>query len=242
MIEQRDKPITDSELFRNIPPLSIRSRHVAATEADFRAFATALTEVFPGARYHFYSDGPWPVDGTTPGIDFKPDLFAAGGWLPDSTKMVFDPDWEPLFAQYQPNRDEPNALRWIIRNHPRPAVWFRAKPETREDLQKQPGLMRNRIGFSQIDFYADPRDPEQAKLRGRFFRLLGKFATNKNQDVYRFPEDTFIRHLAKGSSYWLGHDAIAWAREDPRRYFSPDGHWGIRPGKTEVNHKDGRNS
>ena len=230
MIEQRDKPLIDWEVFENHPPVSIRSRHLAATEADFRAFASALTEVFPQARYYFYQHGPLLVNGTEPRFDFKPDLFAAGGWLPDSTEMVFDPHWEPIFAQYQPNSDEPDVLRWVIRNHPRPAVWFRAKPESRENLQKQPEHLRNRIGFSQIDFYADPRDPEQAKLRGRFFRLLGKFATNKNQDVYRFPEDTFIRHEAKGSTSWLGHDAIAWAREDSRRYFSGGG-WGIRPGK-----------
>jgi hypothetical protein len=232
MIEQREKPLTDVDLVNErSPPLSIRSRHVAGTEADFRAFATALTEVFPQARYYLYRSGPLLVDGTTPGFDFKPDLFAAGGWLPDSTEMVFDPDWEPLFAKYQPNRDEPDELRWLIRNHPRPAVWFRAKPESREALQSQPEHRRHYIGFSQIDFYADPRDPEQAKLRGRFFRLLGKFATNKNQDVYRFPEDTFLRHEAKGSTYWLGHDAIAWASEDSRRYFRTGGRWGVRPAR-----------
>lgn len=232
MIEQREKPLTDFDLVNErSPPLSIRSRHVAVTETDLRAFAAALTEVFPQARYYFYRSGPLVVDGTEPSIDFKPDLFAAGGWLPDSTMMVFDPDWEPIFAQYQPNRDEPDELWWRMRNHPRPAVWFRAKPESREELQSQPEHLRHYIAFSQIDFYADPRDPEQAKLRGRFFRLLGKFATNKNQDVYRFPEDTFIRHEAKGSTSWLGHDAIAWAREHPQRYFSGGTGWGVRPGR-----------
>jgi hypothetical protein len=231
MIEQRDKPLTNSELFSNIPPLSIRSRHVAATEADFRAFAAALTEVFPLARYYFYRDKPRPVDGTTPDIDFKPDLFAAGGWLPDSTEMVFDPDWEPLFAQYRPDIEQPEKLRWIIRNHPRPSVWFRAIARPRETLQNRPEHLRYQMGFSQIDFYADPRDPEQVKLRGRFFRLLGKFATNRNQDLYRLEDNAFMRHEAKGSTYWLGHNAIAWAREDARRYFSHDGHWGVRPSK-----------
>jgi hypothetical protein len=231
MIEQRDKPLTMREFLDNNPPVSIRSRHLAATEADFRAFAAALTEVFPQARYYFYQHGPLLVDGTEPRFDFKPDLFAAGGWLPDSTKMVFDACWEPLFAQYQPNRDEPDVLRWVIRNHPRPAVWFRAVAESREALQNQPEHLRHYIGFSQIDFYADPRDPEQAKLRGRFFRLLGKFSTNKNQDVYRIKDNTFLRHEAKGSMCWVGHDAIAWAREDSRRYFSDSGKWAIRPGK-----------
>lgn len=231
MIEQRDKPLTMTEFLGTNPPVSIRSRHLAATEADFRAFAAALTEMFPQARYYFHGNKPRLVDGTTPSIDFKPDLFAAGGWEPDSTWMVFDPHWEPIFAQYQPNRDEPDVLRWIMRNHPRPAVWFRAKPESREELQSQPEHLRHYIAFSQIDFYADPRDPEQAKLRGRFFRLLGKFATNKNQDVYRFPADTFIRHEAKGSTSWLGHDAIAWVREDSRRYFKSSEGFGRRPGK-----------
>lgn len=84
MIEQRDKPLIDWEVFENHPPVSIRSRHLAATEADFRAFASALTDVFPQARYYYHRNKPRLVDGTTPGIDFKPDLFAAGGWLPDS--------------------------------------------------------------------------------------------------------------------------------------------------------------
>lgn len=135
MIEQRDKPLTMTEFLDNNPPVSIRTRHLAATETDYRAFATALTEVFPQARYYFYQDGPYLVDGTEPRLDFKPDLFAAGGWEPDSTEMVFDPDWEPIFAQYQPNSDEPDALRWVIRNHPRPAVWFRTTARSRETLQ-----------------------------------------------------------------------------------------------------------
>ena len=232
MIEQREKPLTDFDLVNERrPPLSIRSRHVAATETDFRGFAAALTEVFPQARYYFYRDKPRPVDGTTPDIDFKPDLFTAGGWLPDSTEMVFDPHWEPLFAKYQPYRDEPEALRWLICNHPRPSVRFRVKPESREELQNQPEHLRHYIAFGQIDFYADPRDPEQARLRGRFFRLLGKFATNRNQDIYRISGNTFLRHEAKGSTCWVGYDAIAWAREDSRRYFSDSGRWAIRPGK-----------
>lgn len=225
-------PSIDVPLTRMPPtgPLSIRSRFLYMTEADWRGLAAALETEFPQARYHVRRQGPKCVADGLPKTEYYKHLFDAGGWLYDSTEMVFDPKWEPEYARYQPYSDKPEDLWWIILNHPRPSVVFRvAKPQDWEELANEPIHRRDRLGPDQIDFYADPREPEHTKLRSRVFRLIGKFAINRNQDLYRLPGQEFVRRIEKGSRDWVGHDAIRWALADPKRYFSYDSVWAFRP-------------
>lgn len=219
-------------LTRMLPsgPLSIQSRFLHMTEADWRTFASALVTDFPEARYRAIRDSPKYVSEGFPKIKYCKNLFDAGGWLYDTTEMIFNPTWKPRYAQYQPYADKPEDRTWIILNHPRPSITFRvAKPQNWDELAARPAHRNNRLGPGQVDFYADPREPEHAKLRSRVFRLIGKFATNRNQDIYRLPEWEFIRREEKGSRHWVGHDAIRWALADPKRYFSYDSRWAFRP-------------
>lgn len=225
--------LKEDELLDRMPPtgpLSIRSRFLYMTEADWRALAAGLEAEFPQARYRAVSrEGNSVADGR-PKFEYCRNLFDAGGWLYDSTEMVFDPQWQPQYARYQPYSDKPEEQWWIILNHPRPSIVFRVgKPQSWEELAKEPIHRRNRLGADQIDFYADPRHPDQAKLRSRVFRLVGKFASNRNQDLYQLPNWEFIGHEEKGSRFWIGHDARRWVLADPKRYFSYDEGWAMRP-------------
>lgn len=227
MIVPKDEPL---DRMPPSGPVSIQSRFLYMTEADWRGLAAALEAEFPLARYRAVSrEGSLVADGL-PKIEYHKNLFDAAGWLYDSTQMIFDPEWAPEYARYQPHSNKPEELWWIILNHPRPSIVFRvAKPQNWEELADEPIRHRDHLGPDQIDFYANPREPEHAKLRSRVFRQIGKFATNRNQDIYRLPEWKFVRRKEKGSRDWVGHDAIRWALADPKRYFTYDSSWAFRP-------------
>ena len=209
------------------PPVSMQSRYLWMTDGDWRAFAAALHEVFPEARYWVSGQGPREVTGVPIILQFFHDLYSAGGWGSHSTHMVFDPRWQPDFIRYRPYPEEPDHLRWIIRNYARPSILFHGTrwPRRHDELQSQ-----MRLGYGQLTFYADPKDKAQALLHSRVFRLLGKFTSNRNQAYYRMPEREFIRVQDKGSQFWVGHEARAWALADPRRLFFYNVRaWAFRP-------------
>lgn len=227
MIAQKDEPL---DRMPPSGPLSIQSRFLYMTETDWRILTAALEAEFPDARYRAVRRGPRLVADGRPKPEYHSSLFDAAGWLYDSTEMIFDPEWEPEYARYQPYSDKPEELWWIILNHPRPSIVFRvAKPQNWEELAARPTNRNNRLGPDQIDFYAIPQKPEHARLRSRVFRLIGKFASNRNQDVYRMPEREFVQREEKGSRNWVGHDAIRWVLADSERYFSDGSSLGFRP-------------
>ncbi len=65
----------------------------------------------------------------------------------------------------------------------------------------------------------------------RLLYLLGKVATNRNHVYVGYPGYQVITVFEKGGTCWLGHDAIRWAREDPRRLLTMDAasRGGLRP-------------
>ncbi len=148
--------------------------------------------------------------------------------------MIFDPEWEPEYARYQPSSAKLQEQWWIILNHPRPSIVFRvAEPQNWEQLANEPIHRHDCLGSDQIDFYATPGDPEHTRLRSRVFRLIGEFASNRNQDIYGLPELEFVRRKEKGSRDWVRRDAIRWALADPKRYFAYDSNWAFRPAVDE---------
>jgi hypothetical protein len=68
-------------------------------------------------------------------------------------------------------------------------------------------------------------------LARRLFHLLGKVATNRNHVYVGYPGYEVITVFEKGGTCWLGHDAIRWAREDPKRLLAmhTSGRGGHRP-------------
>lgn len=216
----------DSEKF------SIKTRYVFFTMADWLAFSDALVEAYPQARYNIrpaHKIGPerpaaiWErylMDVPRPG---KND--AAGS---DKIIMAFDPDWQPEYQTFRFDNDPPDIIRWGREKHePMPYVMFRryAAPDADELATV------TSFGHSEINYFIAADDKPAAAGARRFFKLLGKFCTNRNQAYYRLPSFELIRIEEKGSWYWFGHDAIRWVRENPRRTlnYMRDTRWGIRP-------------
>ncbi len=211
---------------------TVKTRYVFFTMADWRAFSDALVGAYPQARYNIrptHKIGPerphaiWDrylMDVPRPGKD-RPSQS-------DDTIMVFDPDWQPEYQTFRFDNDPPDVTRWgREKGAPMPFVKFRRySAPTADELE-----MITIFGSSEINYFCPADDKPAAAEMRRFFKLLGKFCTNRNQAYYHLPSLKFLRTEAKGSWYWLGHDAIRWVREHPQRMLQYVGgyDWGIRP-------------
>lgn len=145
--------------------------------------------------------------------------------------MIFDATWQPVSTRYQPLYNEPpDTIRWGIDHIPRtpfPFVKFhdRVAPDAKE-LATLTTFEESHIHY----FCLTDNKPAAAEMR-RFFRLLDKFCTNRNQAYYTLPSFELTRIEAKGSWYWFGHDAIRWVHENPRHSLKYSGseNWAMRP-------------
>ncbi|QDO97043.1 hypothetical protein FNB15_07040 [Ferrovibrio terrae] len=214
---------------------TVKTRYVWFTLADWQAFSDALAEAYPQARYDFRP--AYDVGQDRPEIvwenriaDIPFSRKGASSWAGD-IPMIFDPDWQPTSTRYIPLYNEPpDTMRWGIAQTPRtplPFVKFqdRVGPDTNE-LATITTFRESHIHY----FCLADNKPAAAEMR-RYFRLLDKFCTNRNQAYYRLPSFELIRTEAKGSWYWFGHDAIRWVREDSRRSLNYAGStsWAMRP-------------
>lgn len=143
--------------------------------------------------------------------------------------MTLDPDWQPKYARYAPYLDK-TKWEWMTLTKPYPYVMFRftyARPESElRTAEKMAG--------GDITFYCRPGNAGDVALCRRFYRVVGKVVTNRDQACFRMPGRTFSHLEKKGSLYWLGRDAIRWAREDPARHFlSTSSGWVFRPADPE---------
>lgn len=197
-----------------VEPASFRSREVCLTEADWTVFAALLVEHLPEARYFCI-----PKD--CGGID--PPELQQGLRLQDVLNceiwVHFQLDWAPQWRW----RD----TSWIMCKWPRqPRVCIQYVGKINSVQPNKP----EHIYCSKIDFSCRPGNMEDYALARRLFHLLGKVATNRHQKVVDFPNYETVRVSEKGSSFWLGHDAIRWAKEDPKRILCfQSAQWGIRP-------------
>lgn len=202
-----------------VVPVSFRCRDACLTPADLKVFSTLLVENFAAARYfvppHFTKcDGLEP-----PNVPIALKLAD----LPDyKIYMTLDEEWLPQWGR------SPEDGSWVL-NYPRlPYVRFlvgRMWPADRRYPE--------RIDSLEIQCSCRPHRKEDFAMARRLFHLLGKVATNRNQVYVSYPGYEVITVFEKGGqgSVWLGHDAIRWAREDPRRLLTmhASGRGGIRP-------------
>lgn len=137
--------------------------------------------------------------------------------------MVFDPFWRPPFYKwFYDKAKQPENWHWSLMPPPHPTIRFRLG--NRIWLEQAPP----HHGVGEIDFYATPKSKEHASLAGRFYRLFGKFATNRGVAWVRF-SDYLTTEPEKGSPFWCGHDALRWTREDTRCFLHFNGRSGLRP-------------
>ena len=190
-----------------------RSRLIAFSERDERAFSRALVEKFPGLRFLEYDY--WNIEPDEGRIRKRgpdeleiaycnslADGFIMRGWV--------EPDgWKPVWRG--PNRrciytivNEPRLLfRYVSGGTPIPG------PKTRFRGGSLDGGYRR-------------GDKEQLRFLNAVIRLSGKFASNTH-DFHVSHEDRWNRD--QWSMLWIGHDLLRWASEDESRWI--DGN--VRP-------------
>lgn len=212
---------------------SMKSRYVWLTETDWRDFADVLATTFPTLRYYARPKYEQSRSPAPPEITFHRHLLDVVGIRSGGNIIgTFDESWRPDFGQSS-NSYDPNLKEWVIRNasEDRPRImiqmwhWY-----TAEQLEAATFMECCRIIF-----YREPGNKEHDLLSRHFYRLLGKFATNKDQTTFHMPGRQFQCTQKKGSLFWLGRDAIRWVKEDPERvFFYTDRNTAFRPDRAGV--------
>ncbi|MGE5504633.1 MAG: hypothetical protein ACM31L_09440 [Actinomycetota bacterium] len=201
-----------------VVPVAFRSRHACLSPADLKAFAAILVEAFPTARY-YVDPGYVACRGAEPPPVATAlhllELNAYKRW------MHFDEDWVPQWQK------DPYDGHWVLCPERLPYVLFMGTPKIWPSERDCP----ERIQSIQIDVSCRPHRKEDFAIARRLFYLLGKVATNRKQLYVGYPDYEVRTVFEKGSTHWLGFDAIRWAREDPKRLLAmhTSGRGGIRP-------------
>lgn len=207
---------------------SLRNRYVWLTDTDWRGFADLLAETFPSLRY--YASLGWNRSNASqrPEVKLHRHLMDVERFEQQHiVDAVFDESWHPDVQQLE-DWTQPGTYEWsIVNNRDKyPSIMFQFDHlYTSEQFATMTSMQH-----CCITFYAGPDSHEDKLLSQKFFRLLGKFATNRNQVQFELPGRRVIHRQEKGSLFWPGRDAIRWAREDPERVFLYNAQdWGFRP-------------
>lgn len=210
---------------------SVKTRYVWFTLADWRAFSDALAETYPQARYDIRkTHNAGPARPTTIWDSYLMDVpFNREGMLSwnDNVIMTFDCDWMPEYETFRFADDPPDTVRWKRSNDVTlPFAQFRRHTAP---TPSQLAIMTD-FWHSDIHYFCRAGDKAAEAEARHFFRLLGKFCTNRNQAHYKMPDWNLRWIEPKGSMYWFGHDAIRWAHGDPERaMYYLQKTWAIRP-------------
>lgn len=206
---------------------SLRTRYLWLTDVDWRDFADLLAATFPSLRY--YASLGWNRSNASqpPEIRLHRHLLEVERFERQHiVHAVFDESWQADVRQVDRNGSE--RTKWSIVNSGKifPAIMFQF------DHLYAPEQFAAMISMQHavVTFYGGPGSHGDKLLSQKFFRLLGKFATNRNQVEFELPSRRVTHRQEKGSLFWLGYDAIRWARENPERVFLYNAQdWGFRP-------------
>ena len=67
-----------------------------------------------------------------------------------------------------------------------------------------------------LDFWLESNNADHIAFMRQIFSLFGRFSSNRHQMTVSYPDYEDYRHKVVGD-LWLGHEAIRWALEDPKR-------------------------
>ena len=213
------------------PNVFLKSRYVWLTETDWKSFSDILSENIPSVSY--YADrGGAPQSVVLPVTRTEKHLLdvdtSCPGWdyARSDIRMTFEPEWQPDYRLRENDVAKDRGSYWALTNAVLPNVMFRMWAIYTPDRLHSTGHMIH----NDVIFYGRSGNREDRLLSQRFFRLLGKVSTNRDQITISMPERKFMQAEAKGSLFWLGHDALRWARENPERvFFYNSRDWAIRP-------------
>lgn len=198
----------------------IRRRHVVLSPKDEADYGALLSEAFPEVRFY---DELCHAEENRPG---RPPRIPLRRSLADCRRefvgILFEPDWKPRWHRVTP-------YKWrTVGNWPYPNGHMERSGRILPASERSP----ESIPTGEIYFRCFKGDAEHMAVARKALRLLTKVAVNRCMSV-DWPSMEVVDRCEGGGRYWIGHDAIRWAREDPSRFvgFFPyaSGYWGFRP-------------
>lgn len=206
----------------DFPKIHFRSKYVCMSRTDWKVFAAAVMEANPTARY--LRDLPSGIDlYSAQPPDFR---------IEDSFINLLNHEDAPWEIGMAIGPTEPWS--WT-RNHV--GRWYAYDPADLHirfilggNVVEERATNPTYLSKGEIDVSCRAGRKDHYAFAQRLFRLLKRFVTNKDQICHDWPGYEVRWTRETGNWYWLGHDAIRWAREDKRRLLTwHSGGWGLRP-------------
>lgn len=190
---------------------SMLGRYVCLSPLDWKLFATALEEAFPDALY-----SSWDLTMAEQKQAEQPvPLLERSLWHPGliyPIDMHFDPE-----TILNVKKSSSPILGWYVsvigQSWPQIRLGKGLEPKPADDM----GPERHQAG--QIEIHIAPHHKGHARFVRQIYRLLAQFTTNERQVRVRYPHYELFPEPPGPPLFglWIGHDALRWAREDPKR-------------------------
>ncbi len=209
----RKPKIDQPEIVKIVPLLrpSVFSRYVCLSPLDWKLFATALEEAFPTALYNRHLTIAEEIGAEKPELHLVQSL-----WDPDlkyPIEMHFDPATKLTIKK---------GVRWSVsiegQSWPQIGLGKGTEPTPADDMGPE------RFTEGLIEIHTAPHHKGHARFARQIYRLLARFTTNQRQVLVRYPHYEVVPEPPGPPSFglWIGHDALRWAREDPKRLLAYD--------------------
>ncbi len=193
---------------------SMLTRYVCLSPLDWKLFATALEESFPEAVYsrELTIDEARGAERPDLRLEHKlcrPDPNGPAGIATSGpNQMHFSPATELILENERGWYVPVDGLYWPKMFVGRPGGHTPANAHGPEHC-----------GEGQIEIHLAPHHKGHARFARQIFRLLAQFTTNERQVRVRYPHYEPFPEPPGPPLFglWIGHDALRWAREDPKR-------------------------
>lgn len=189
------------------------SRYVCLSPLDWKLFATALEDAFPNALYSRRPTIEESRRDERPEIHLerklcRPDPSGPAGIAAvGPNQMHFGPATKLIWENYFGWGVTIEGLYWPMMRLGRPVPPKPADANGPEHIEE---------GLVHIDLA--PQHKGHARFARQIYRLLAQFTTNERQVLVGYPHyDVRPQPDRPLFGLWIGHDALRWAREDPKR-------------------------
>ncbi len=204
-----------------------RNKGIVFAPEDYRNLSAVLADAFPDARYYMvptdrqrnylYRESHGLLRKHPPRVLVHPTLErisqAAYRWKADIV-MVTDTQWQPEWKRVVDDHKFPH---WSLLPPRQPSVFFQRRMG--QYIQLKMGAT-GMIGHD-ISVRCLPGSDSHLRFASRFFRLLGKVASNRNLAIMKYPSGEIVEsYIDKPAWLWIGHAARQWAAGDSRHFLS----------------------
>ncbi len=197
---------------------SALSRYVCLSPLDWKLFASALEQAFPNAVYSRDLTIAEEIGADRPSLQLEHKLCHPS---PDSTigialdgpnQMHFGSATELILDK---------GVRWYVTVDG--LYWPKMRLGRPAPADPADAIGPERIGEGMIEIHLAPHHKGHARFARQIYRLLAQFTTNERQVLVGYPHYE-VRPQPERPLFglWIGHDALRWAREDPKRLLAYD--------------------